>query len=143
MGEGVIDQLNFDETKPKGSSLKICMVAEGQADVYCRFGPTWEWDTAAADAVLRMAGGNITEPDGNSQVYNSETLKNDRGFLVTNSLLHEDVSEANSERRDEFARRLSDWRTACEAVREHAGNRDDEAIDDRTRRQLRELGYAE
>jgi len=63
--------------------------------------------------------------------------------LVTDPEEHEDVSEANSERRDEFARRLSDWRTACEAVREHAGNRDDEAIDDRTRRQLRELGYAE
>lgn len=95
--EGVLDKLNFKDTEPKGSSLKICMVAEGKADVYCRFGPTWEWDTAAADAILRMAGGNITEPDGNTQTYNSETLKNDRGFLVTNSLLHEEVSDAMAE----------------------------------------------
>jgi 3'(2'), 5'-bisphosphate nucleotidase len=92
--EGVLENLDFASTEPKGSSLKICMVAEGKADVYCRFGPTWEWDTAAADAILRMAGGNITEPDENPQIYNSESLKNDRGFLITNSLLHEEVSEA-------------------------------------------------
>lgn len=95
--KAVIEGMNFAETRPRGSSLKICMVAEGEADVYCRFGPTWEWDTAAADAILRMAGGNITEPDGNPQSYNSKTLKNDRGFLITNSLLHNVVSEAMCE----------------------------------------------
>ncbi|MEJ2468311.1 MAG: inositol monophosphatase family protein, partial [Campylobacterales bacterium] len=40
----------------KGSSLKLCMVAEGEADVYPRMGPTTEWDTAAADAVVRESG---------------------------------------------------------------------------------------
>jgi len=92
--EEMLEQTEPAKTIPKGSSLKLCLVAEGKADVYCRFGPTWEWDTAAADAILRMAGGNLTEPDGNPQVYNSETLKNDRGFLVSNSLLHEPLSEA-------------------------------------------------
>lgn len=47
-----------------GSSLKICAVAAGKADLYPRLGPTSEWDTAAGDAVLRAAGGRITDLDG-------------------------------------------------------------------------------
>ncbi len=45
------------DTRASGSSLKFCLLAEGVADVYPRFGPTSEWDTAAADAILRAAGG--------------------------------------------------------------------------------------
>lgn len=91
--EQFVDNVDFGDTKPRGSSLKICKIAEGSADVYVRFRPTWEWDTAAADAVLRMSGGKFTEPDGNLLNYNTETLKNDRGLLVTNGTLHEAVSE--------------------------------------------------
>lgn len=47
-----------------GSSLKFCLVAEGQADVYPRFGPTMEWDTAAGQAVLESAGGRVVTPEG-------------------------------------------------------------------------------
>jgi len=47
-----------------GSSLKFCLVAEGAADLYPRFGPTSEWDTAAASAVLLAAGGTVTTFDG-------------------------------------------------------------------------------
>jgi 3'(2'), 5'-bisphosphate nucleotidase len=47
-----------------GSSLKLCLVAEGAADVYPRFGRTMEWDTAAGDAVLRAAGGAVRTLDG-------------------------------------------------------------------------------
>ncbi|MCM5552581.1 3'(2'),5'-bisphosphate nucleotidase CysQ [Pleomorphomonas sp. NRK KF1] len=47
-----------------GSSLKFCLIAAGEADLYPRFGPTMEWDTAAGDAVLRAAGGVVTLPDG-------------------------------------------------------------------------------
>lgn len=47
-----------------GSSLKFCLIAAGEADVYPRFGPTMEWDTAAGDAVLRAAGGVMMLPDG-------------------------------------------------------------------------------
>jgi 3'(2'),5'-bisphosphate nucleotidase len=47
-----------------GSSLKFCLVAEGQADVYPRFGPTMEWDTAAGQAVLEAAGGGVLAPGG-------------------------------------------------------------------------------
>jgi 3'(2'), 5'-bisphosphate nucleotidase len=49
---------------PVGSSLKFCLLANGEADVYPRFGPTMEWDTAAGDAVLRAAGGATLDPDG-------------------------------------------------------------------------------
>lgn len=91
--EEFLEEVTFKETRPRGSSLKICKIAEGEADVYVRFRPTWEWDTAAADAVLRMAGGRFTEPDGNTLSYNTESLKNDRGLLVTNGPLHEKVSE--------------------------------------------------
>jgi len=88
-----LDEITFGDHKPRGSSLKICKIAEGEADIYTRFRPTWEWDTAAADAILRMAGGKFTEPDGNPLNYNTESLKNDRGLLVTNGNLHEKVSE--------------------------------------------------
>lgn len=47
-----------------GSSLKFCVVAAGEADAYPRFGPTCEWDTAAAHAVLLAAGGSVVEADG-------------------------------------------------------------------------------
>jgi 3'(2'), 5'-bisphosphate nucleotidase len=52
-----------------GSSLKFCLIAAGEADVYPRFGPTMEWDTAAGDAVLRAAGGVMTLSDGTSFPY--------------------------------------------------------------------------
>ena len=47
-----------------GSSLKFCVIAAGEADIYPRHGPTMEWDTAAGDAVLRAAGGIVTRLDG-------------------------------------------------------------------------------
>ena len=65
------------KTMKRGSSLKICMIATGKADLYPRFGPTCEWDTAAADAVLRSAGGTIVDTDGNILTYGHA----DRKFL--------------------------------------------------------------
>ncbi len=59
-----------------GSSLKLCLVAEGAADVYPRLGPTMEWDTAAADAVVRGAGGQVVGPDGSPLRYNKPDLHN-------------------------------------------------------------------
>jgi 3'(2'), 5'-bisphosphate nucleotidase len=62
----------------KGSSLKLCMVAEGEADVYPRLAPTMEWDTAAADAVVRESGKMTYQFDnaGAPLVYNKENLLN-------------------------------------------------------------------
>ncbi len=52
-----------------GSSLKFCRIAEGQADVYPRFGPTSQWDTAAAQCVLEVAGGTVTDCGGRRLTY--------------------------------------------------------------------------
>jgi 3'(2'), 5'-bisphosphate nucleotidase len=58
--------------KPMGSSLKICLVAEGEADIYPRLGPTSEWDTAAAQAILECAGGSMITLGGQALAYNSK-----------------------------------------------------------------------
>lgn len=59
----------------KGSSLKICAIAAGKADLYPRFGPTCEWDTAAGDAVLRAAGGGLTDTEGQPLSYTGKDPK--------------------------------------------------------------------
>lgn len=65
------------ETVSAGSSLKFCLLAEGRADLYPRFGPTMEWDTAAGHAVLAAAGGSVTCPDGSAFLY----AKSETGYL--------------------------------------------------------------
>ena len=52
-----------------GSSLKFCTIAEGRADLYPRFSPTMEWDTAAGHAILMAAGGGLCQPDGSDFCY--------------------------------------------------------------------------
>jgi 3'(2'), 5'-bisphosphate nucleotidase len=60
-----------------GSSLKICLVAEGRADVYPRLGPTMEWDTAAGQAIAEYAGASVYQHDTSKPlVYNKEDLHN-------------------------------------------------------------------
>ena len=59
-----------------GSSLKICLVAEGSADIYPRLGPTSEWDTAAAHCVLDVAGGGMIDLHGNCLRYNKPDILN-------------------------------------------------------------------
>jgi len=65
-----------------GSSLKFCVVAEGEADIYPRLSPTSEWDTAAGHAVLLAAGGRVDGPDGNPLQYGKRAFLN-RGFVAT------------------------------------------------------------
>jgi 3'(2'), 5'-bisphosphate nucleotidase len=61
----------------KGSSLKICLVAEGEANIYPRFGPTMEWDTGAGQAIIENAGGRIVEVETKRELrYNKENLLN-------------------------------------------------------------------
>ena len=62
--------------KSYGSSLKICKIAEGEADIYPRFGPTMEWDTCAAQIVLEEAGGSLIDVKGNQLIYNKQNLLN-------------------------------------------------------------------
>lgn len=68
--DGYLERLGHHEMVPMGSSLKFCIVAEGNADVYPRLGPTSEWDTAAAEAVLIAAGGQVVASDGQPMAYN-------------------------------------------------------------------------
>ena len=68
---GGVEQLNL------GSSLKFCRIAEGGLDLYPRFGPTCEWDTAAGQAILEGAGGQVVDPRGRPLRYNlRDTLLN-------------------------------------------------------------------
>ena len=61
----------------KGSSLKLCLVAEGSAQVYPRFAPTMEWDTAAGQAIAKYAGFNVVNAISQEPIiYNKENLLN-------------------------------------------------------------------
>lgn len=73
-----LDKYKVLSTKSAGSSLKFCLLAAGEADLYPRMGPTMEWDTAAGHAVLHVAGGNVVKEDGSPLLYgkNSEGFKN-------------------------------------------------------------------
>jgi len=65
------------EVMSVGSSLKLCMVAEGLADAYPRFAPTMEWDTAAGQAIVEAAGGEVIDWESKSKMrYNREVLRN-------------------------------------------------------------------
>ncbi len=80
--EEFIEKLGPCERLSFGSSLKFCMVAEGGAHIYPRFGPTMEWDTAAAQIVVEEAGGYVTDFEGRPLRYNKEDLHNPF-FMVT------------------------------------------------------------
>lgn len=69
-----------------GSSLKSCLVAEGAADLYPRFGPTGEWDTAAAQAVVEAAGGGILDQNLQPLIYNSRKSLINPSFFVVGDL---------------------------------------------------------
>jgi len=71
-----------------GSSLKFCRIAEGQADIYPRFGPTSQWDTAAAQAILQEAGGMVADLNRNALRYGlNRPLLNSEFFALGNSSL--------------------------------------------------------
>ena len=71
-----LKERGIEQTVSIGSSLKFCLVACGEADVYPRFGPTMEWDTAAGHAVLLSAGGIVTSPDGTAFSYGKPDFRN-------------------------------------------------------------------
>ena len=69
-------EYGFDQTQAMDSSVKLCWLAQGSADIYPRHGPTMEWDIAAGQAVLEAAGGSLVQPDGAPFCYG----KSDHGF---------------------------------------------------------------
>ena len=79
---GFVERLGEHRFVPVGSALKFCLVAEGSADVYPRLGPTWWWDTAAAQCVAEAAGVAVVRTDGTRLGYNQgDDLRNPH-FLV-------------------------------------------------------------
>lgn len=74
--QAMLARLPGAELRSMGSSLKFCLVAEGQADVYLRDVPTMEWDTAAAQCVVEAAGGSVCTLDGQPLRYGKPGLKN-------------------------------------------------------------------
>lgn len=77
-----LDNLGEHELVSMGSSLKLCLVAEGKADIYPRLGPTSEWDTAAAQAVVEAAGGRVTTLENETLKYNTKDSLLNPQFLV-------------------------------------------------------------
>ncbi|OEF96886.1 3'(2'),5'-bisphosphate nucleotidase [Desulfuribacillus alkaliarsenatis] len=82
--KGLDNSYNNIERIRRGSSLKFCAVAAGEADYYPRFGPTMEWDTAAGQAIVEAAGGVVETPSGRRLSYNKECLRN--GFFIAKRL---------------------------------------------------------
>ena len=80
--DAFLEQISDYEMLPMGSSLKFCKVAEGAADIYPRLGPTSEWDTAAAQAVVEQAGGKVVQLDGKPLSYNEKEEILNPFFLV-------------------------------------------------------------
>lgn len=82
---GFLDALNVEDTVQFGSSLKICAVAKGEADVYPRLAPTWYWDTAAGYAIALGAGCQMCAEDGKPLRYEPEReVLKQSGFVVYN-----------------------------------------------------------
>ncbi|MCL1858968.1 MAG: 3'(2'),5'-bisphosphate nucleotidase CysQ [Oscillospiraceae bacterium] len=70
----------------RGSSLKGCMIAEGLADIYYRFGYTMEWDTCAMQCIIEEAGGIFVQGDWTEMTYNRENSLNEKGFIILNRI---------------------------------------------------------
>jgi len=83
--EAYLAQFDVAQRVSRGSSLKICLVAAGEADLYPRLAPTCEWDIAAGDAVLRAAGGTLSAPDGAAMRYGKPKFFNP-GFVAAGDI---------------------------------------------------------
>ena len=84
--QAFVDALNEAEIVPKGSSLKFLILAKGEADLYPRMAPTMEWDTAAAEIILREAGGQVVQALHKEPMrYNKEDLLNPH-FIASASI---------------------------------------------------------
>lgn len=87
--DAFLEALGETDMVPMGSSLKFCVVAEGRADIYPRLGPTSEWDTAAAQAVVEQAGGKVLRLDGKPLSYNEKAEILNPFFVVIGATDHD------------------------------------------------------
>ncbi len=82
----LIEKYAIKNIKSAGSSLKGCLIAKGEAEVYYRFGLTMEWDTAAMQCIVEEAGGIFRQADGSKMLYNRENSLNEKGFFAINNI---------------------------------------------------------
>lgn len=83
----VLSRYDVAESVSAGSSLKFCLIADGQAELYYRHGPTMEWDTAAGQAIVEAAGGKVLNSDGSARFsYNKDSLRNPSFLCISGSL---------------------------------------------------------
>jgi 3'(2'), 5'-bisphosphate nucleotidase len=80
----LIDTHDIGNVIQSGSSIKGCLVAEGSADIYYRYGGSMQWDTAAMQIIAEEAGALFRQMDGSEMRYNRRGLKNEIGFFVVN-----------------------------------------------------------
>ncbi len=83
--DALIEQYHFEHFVKMGSSLKGCLVAKGEAEIYYRHNPTMEWDTAAMQCIAEEAGAIFMQMDDTPMLYNRENSLNDKGFYIINS----------------------------------------------------------
>ena len=89
--EAFAAKLGEHRTIYAGSSLKFCLIAEGTATVYPRFVPCWLWDTAAADAIVRAAGGTVNDLHGRALVYDPGHLQSPHFIAATKGQNYQEI----------------------------------------------------
>ena len=82
----LIEKYGLSNFVKMGSSLKGCLVAKGDAEVYYRYNPTMEWDTAAMQCIVEEAGAVFKQMDDSEMIYNRENSLNDKGFYIINNI---------------------------------------------------------
>jgi 3'(2'), 5'-bisphosphate nucleotidase len=80
--DAYLDQVGDHDLIRIGSSIKFCLIAEGEADLYPRFGPTSEWDTAAGQCILETAGGRVTDMKMRPLLYNTKASLENPNFFA-------------------------------------------------------------
>lgn len=84
--EELIEKYHITNFVKMGSSLKGCLVAKGEAEVYYRHNPTMEWDTAAMQCIVEEAGAVFKQMDDTEMLYNRENSLNEKGFYIVNHM---------------------------------------------------------
>ena len=82
----LIKKYNITKFVKMGSSLKGCIIAKGEAEVYYRYNPTMEWDTAAMQCIVEEAGAVFRQMDDSEMLYNRENSLNEKGFYIVNDI---------------------------------------------------------
>jgi len=92
--QNIIEKSGIEKFTRVGSAIKMCLIAEGSADL--AFNPTNkmnEWDTCAADIIIKEASGTISDINGNELLYNQKTPNHKNGIIVSNGLVHREFIE--------------------------------------------------